>query len=264
MGVGMTHSLDPAAILYGRERSSDSKRTVRSYRQYDDETGATYWAMDPCIDYESALTEGRLHREGGPAELWDDGSYGWWRLGQQHRVGGPAVHLYDDLDEHWWDEWFVDGQLHREDGPAQTCDTGPHLWFRHDQLHREDGPAVIQPDGSTLWCVDDRLHRGNDLPAFVAADGSKGWWVDGEKHREGGLPACIEIRPPSPAEDTSAISLAWSRRGERQLQLRIRSDGSIALDDDLTAAPDRVRERLSALDLRLPPVEEFPLLCCLS
>lgn len=44
--------------------------------------------------------------------------------------------------------WYLDGQLHRDDGPAFESIDGTKMWFRQGKMHREDGPALIQPDGS--------------------------------------------------------------------------------------------------------------------
>ncbi len=39
-------------------------------------------------------------------------------------------------------EWYLDGNLHREDGPAVEKPDGTRVWFLHGKQHREDGPAV--------------------------------------------------------------------------------------------------------------------------
>ena len=39
-------------------------------------------------------------------------------------------------------EWYLDGKLHREDGPAFIDDNYKEWWI-NDEKHREDGPAVI-------------------------------------------------------------------------------------------------------------------------
>lgn len=63
-----------------------------------------------------------------------------WRLpnGQIHRDFGPAV-IWERGDK----TWIKNGKLHREDGPAvSTCD-GYEAWFKDGKCHREDGPAVV-------------------------------------------------------------------------------------------------------------------------
>lgn len=76
-------------------------------------------------------------------------------------------------------EWYRDGKLHREDGPAIERANGDKEWYRNGRLHREDGPAIERADGSKLWYRDNKLHRADDEPAFEGADGSKEWWRDG-------------------------------------------------------------------------------------
>ena len=48
-------------------------------------------------------------------------------------------------------EWYLNGQRHREDGPAVEYANGDKYWYLNGQLHREDGPAVEKADGSKLW-----------------------------------------------------------------------------------------------------------------
>ena len=47
--------------------------------------------------------------------------------------------------------WCLNGQFHREDGPAIEYFDGTQEWFLNGQWHREDGPAVEYPSGSTAW-----------------------------------------------------------------------------------------------------------------
>ena len=55
-------------------------------------------------------------------------------------------------------EWYLNGQRHREDGPAFEDDNGYKFWFLNGQFHREDGPAVEYANGSKEWYLnDDRL-----------------------------------------------------------------------------------------------------------
>ena len=39
-------------------------------------------------------------------------------------------------------EWYLNGLLHREDGPAVEYADGDKYWYLNDKRHREDGPAV--------------------------------------------------------------------------------------------------------------------------
>ena len=43
--------------------------------------------------------------------------------------------------------FFKDGELHREDGPAQIFQNGTERWWLFSRLHRLDGPAVVRTTG---------------------------------------------------------------------------------------------------------------------
>ena len=47
--------------------------------------------------------------------------------------------------------WYLNGQRHREDGPAREFANGTKFWFLNGQLHREDGPAVEWANGIKVW-----------------------------------------------------------------------------------------------------------------
>jgi len=48
-------------------------------------------------------------------------------------------------------EWYLNGRLHREDGPAVEFASGTKAWYLDGKLHREDGPAVENVDGYKAW-----------------------------------------------------------------------------------------------------------------
>ena len=47
-------------------------------------------------------------------------------------------------------EWWLNGELHREDGPAVECSDGTKSWYLHGKRHREDGPALVLVDGEIV------------------------------------------------------------------------------------------------------------------
>ena len=49
--------------------------------------------------------------------------------------------------------WFLNGERHREDGPAVEYPDGQKEWYLNGNLHREDGPAVEWPNGTKFWCL---------------------------------------------------------------------------------------------------------------
>ena len=86
-----------------------------------------------------------------------------------------TIRVYKDRTE-----WYLDGQLHRVDGPAVEYTNGTKLWCQNGQLHREDGPAVEHADGYKAWYKNDQLHRA-DGPAAQWADGTKSWYINGKR-----------------------------------------------------------------------------------
>lgn len=49
--------------------------------------------------------------------------------------------------------WRVDGQYHREDGPAVIEPSGAWFWYKNGVLHRTDGPAAVYADGIEEWWI---------------------------------------------------------------------------------------------------------------
>ena len=57
------------------------------------------------------------------------------------------VKVWTDGTKHW----FLNGKLHREDGPAYEGLNGTKWWFLNGKCHREDGPAIECANGSKSW-----------------------------------------------------------------------------------------------------------------
>ena len=53
-------------------------------------------------------------------------------------------------------DWYLHGELHREDGPAVERSDGSKFWYLNGKKHREDGPAVEWPDGQKEWYLNNR------------------------------------------------------------------------------------------------------------
>ena len=80
-------------------------------------------------------------------------------------------------------EWYLNGQLHREDGPAIEYSNGSKYWYLNGQRHRTDGPAVEYKDDYKAWYLNDKLHR-TDGPAVEYGNGSKSWYLNGQQLTE--------------------------------------------------------------------------------
>ncbi len=106
--------------------------------------------------------------------------------------------------------WFLNGELHREDGPAKVAFCGDRFWFLNGKMHSADGPAADCADGSRVWYQHGSLHR-EDGPAMVRSDGCKEWWFRGVRHREDG-PAVIPGRKNAPWQ---RLRREWWLNGKR-------------------------------------------------
>jgi len=110
-----------------------------------------------------------------------------WRLnGERHREYGPAIEYANGGEE-----WFYHGQRHRIGGPALSIpQVGGTLeqWWRYGKLHRMDGPAVKRGNGKLEWWIFGQLHR-EGAPAIEYVDPKNGycsykeWWEFGNRHR---------------------------------------------------------------------------------
>lgn len=82
------------------------------------------------------------------------------------------------LNDHKCERWWLDGVVHRDDGPAIIFKDGTRVWYQHGKIHRENGPAIEHPDGGTEWSQNNRLHR-TDGPAVEYPTGLRYWFVNG-------------------------------------------------------------------------------------
>ena len=80
--------------------------------------------------------------------------------------------------------YFLDGVLHREDGPAAIYPNGTKEYYKHGVLHRLDGAALIHKYGTETWYKDGKIHRDSDAPAFSDMNGTKYYYKNGELYRD--------------------------------------------------------------------------------
>ena len=59
--------------------------------------------------------------------------------------------------------WYLNGQLHREDGPACEYAGGSRCWYLNGQLHREDGPAAEFTNGIREWWLNDEEYTEKEF-----------------------------------------------------------------------------------------------------
>ncbi len=102
---------------------------------------------------ESEFFTGCLKKANGDKE--------WYQDGKLHRDGGPAVERANGIKE-----WHKNGKWHRIGGPAIECVNGKY-WYQNGELHREDGPAVERDDGDKLWYKNGKLIK-NECGEMIA------------------------------------------------------------------------------------------------
>lgn len=57
---------------------------------------------------------------------------------------------------------------------------GDKAWYLNNELHREDGPAIEWVNGDKAWYLNGEHHRGDGLPAIEYANGDKRWFLNGK------------------------------------------------------------------------------------
>jgi hypothetical protein len=63
------------------------------------------------------------------------------------------VRVYKDGDK----RWYLNGKLHREDGPAVEWNDGTKFWYLNGERHREDGPAIECANGNKYWWLNGKF-----------------------------------------------------------------------------------------------------------
>ena len=109
-----------------------------------------------------------------------DGTKKWYLNGNLHREDGPALEY-----PHGTKKWYLNGKYHREDGPALEWSDGTKKWYLNGKYHREDGPALEYANGRKEWYLNGKIHR-EDGPAAELENGDKYWYLNNKLHREDG------------------------------------------------------------------------------
>jgi hypothetical protein len=63
------------------------------------------------------------------------------------------VKVYADGEKYW----YLNGEFHREDGPAVEYSDGGVSWYLNGLRHREDGPAMEGSCGRKFWCLNGKF-----------------------------------------------------------------------------------------------------------
>jgi hypothetical protein len=104
----------------------------------------------------------------GVTEYYEDGVL--------HRDGGPAI-IHPDGTQ----IWMCRGTLHRDgDEPAITRPNGAKHYYKHGERHRNGSPAVME-HFKTEWWANDKLHRDDGPAVIFFGEGPDQWWVNGHQ-----------------------------------------------------------------------------------
>lgn len=175
-GPGWFKSWEDYDEAFGRDQSLDwSGEPVCTV---DPVTGDTSWKLND-----------ELHNPNGPAFIHNprkpqrtgnlEGVY-YYQRGVLHRVGAPAVELYDGTLK-----WRQYGLPHNLDGPSTIESDGTELWDQYGERHRVGNPAIIiAKTGQREWYQRDLLHN-TEGPAmeWIGEDGicEEAWYVNGRE-----------------------------------------------------------------------------------
>lgn len=80
--------------------------------------------------------------------------------GQLHRLDGPAVISTIGSPNEFYEAWYKFGRRHRISGPAVVYNDYRE-WHFEGQFHREDGPAIERVDTSEYWLRGAKIHASS-------------------------------------------------------------------------------------------------------
>jgi hypothetical protein len=84
----------------------------------------------------------------------------------------PECKIYPDGSK----EWFLNGLIHREDGPALECASGTKFWYLNGKYNREDGPAIERVNGDKYWYLNGKPTHPETIVDFWLSRGVFCWY----------------------------------------------------------------------------------------
>ena len=104
-------------------------------------------------------------------------TFGWCK--DKTRLGILDKHIFC-IDRYGTKAWYLNGELHRVNGPAVELARGDKYWLLNGKYHRVEGPAIEYADGTD---ENGKYHRV-DGPAIEYATGYSGWFLHGIRYYE--------------------------------------------------------------------------------
>lgn len=126
---------------------------------------------EPAIDSAEVrawFVDGVPHREGAPALEWGEGYWAWFHHGKIHRVGGPALNWEET------EEWWIDGRLHRGDGPARfikpAARNRPWIYRGRSHEYALDGHLSSRQEVWAQWVASNTSFAAHNKEAIEFLD----------------------------------------------------------------------------------------------
>ena len=66
----------------------------------------------------------------------EDGCKWWYLNGQRHRENGPALE-WANGNKYGYKAWYLNGKYHRENGPAVEYNNGGKYWYLNGNYYSE-------------------------------------------------------------------------------------------------------------------------------
>ena len=204
---GLLHREDGPAVVFadgGKRWFLNGKRHCEDGPAFEDPDGTKQWYLNDKQYSESdwRIAVGELKKPKPQVlEL---------KYGEKLPVSYTGIAEFDNGDK----VWYLNGYLHREDGPAIEWANGDKEWFLNGKLHREDGPAYEGADGTKDWFLNGREYAESEWKVAVEKlkkqepqvlelkegefrpenytgiakwpNGTKAWYLNGDSHREDG------------------------------------------------------------------------------
>ncbi len=79
--------------------------------------------------------------------------------------------------------WYLNGQLHRAEGPAKEWLDGSKEWYVKGNLHRADGPAVEYASGYKYWYLDGKSLTEKEFNNQTNSCEGRIVEIDGKKYK---------------------------------------------------------------------------------
>jgi hypothetical protein len=93
------------------------------------------------------------------------------------------THKTYEVKDEYGEYWYLNGELHREGGPAVIWEDGSQEWWVNGKIHREDGPAYIGSSGYQEWWVNDKKLTEEEFNNRTQPCAGKIVTIDGKKYK---------------------------------------------------------------------------------